>query len=686
MILHKLFLALVILARLTFASDSPSVLRPVSRYHPPRLSSAHTTPSYDITLHYAEPGYQYGPHYGAVVDYKMNAPTLVVKDDKFISTFICKLDGDSLAFATKAAYEQALDTWSLPMYLIVENNHHGCAFTAEGEEEYRVIRLDSLQSKDPASLTLVFDTILWRWKYAITYYHVYGGFSSKAAPSRDTKIDKRDSVAYTFPINLDNNYNSYLNMREREIKLLDRQVTGGAVDGHAEITCIDCYSKGGLTLSFSTGSAVADVIVGVVIDVINFISLVFKFIANFFSNLFDKLNEYFGNKAAYDKARDRVTSDINVISASCEDVIQGLAKAFDGEGVEVDSPQGQKLLNSAERHLYTEKVAWYLHNNLYAPFGDIEKYYKDDWDVLHFPHFGINDDWFKKNPWDPLGLKEQKEGLAKGTEIIDYTYKKVLAIRASKSRRSYIVPAVSVERRNLDGTTLTSHMLNEHRKLKARGRHFERRAGRNQAFVAMKGEIDVNMDVMLDFQIFEAGAKLVVDSVLDVEGELTGKVRLGASANWKGINARANLDGTPYPESIFPKPVFTYKNHEIREARINIKVGIALEPQLSLGVHLLIANVRAEAGLGLKYGIEASAALARTSDLSAYVLYGLGDEADTKRDVIRTWPGGDLIWDHCFDLSQIWCQPGFLFDVDRLRCEEKGPSRDFTPLLTVPRA
>jgi hypothetical protein len=137
-----LLLAVSLVTISTVTADPARSLHPVDLNYLPRAQTAFytsaLTPSRNITLHYAEHGYQAGDHYAGIIHWTLSGPAVVVGDDqgKVISEIACTPEGIKVVFAGKQAYDKALAVWTFPMILVVEGNMGQCSWLDPEEAEY----------------------------------------------------------------------------------------------------------------------------------------------------------------------------------------------------------------------------------------------------------------------------------------------------------------------------------------------------------------------------------------------------------------------------------------------------------------------------------------------------------------------------------------------------------------------
>ncbi|KAM0749563.1 hypothetical protein T439DRAFT_357898 [Meredithblackwellia eburnea MCA 4105] len=650
------------LATVAAATPTPSKLKPVSSLHPQRLSTAQNTPSTQVTLHYAEAGYTQAGHYASTIEWTFNEPALVVEDDKLISSLDCRATGDFLTFASDAAYQQALDTWSLPMYLIVEPATGGwCQYNEDDDEQYSVLRLSSVTSKDADSRTIVFDSLPWHWQQATTYHQIFTGHNSKGVSIAHGKFKEKRAngdLIYTIPTDL--NYDSKtkdaadkdieLYKYEKEKKKSDTSKIE-TLEGKAVLYCADCYVA---------GSAIINNVISVVVDIVGFT----KKIIDFFKNLLDTLK---GVRAAAETA----AKQVNSASKEVQKILDTLA---------TDYKKG------ALKKPVVLKAAKDINDIRVKVTKQINKTLKK-FDTARKESVGAIDKMIElaQNHISKLGVVGKRDDLhvvVSGWDVY----------RPDNTRHS------------LSGETLSKREV--HSVATASPRHKRQLTTRaSSAYIAVKGNIKANLDFRLDLEgkveskefektvvhipatpitlpgVFTAGpyVDLVASGKVTLEGKTS--ITIGGEVSWTGVDVRANWDQSKYDNKV-PTPVFKKHPLGFKETEIKLTIGTYIEPRLLVGITLDLAkDKKIEGGIAIKAGLENVASLGDYSvpkpctngvrydlDLAPIVASLIYAVPTTKRYTIAEFPKKNL-YTECFNLSGILCKTGQTFNAKELKCD-----------------
>ncbi|KAM0754436.1 hypothetical protein T439DRAFT_352451 [Meredithblackwellia eburnea MCA 4105] len=635
-------------------SIDPAILRPVSISHPARLSSPNNVPAYDIRLHYADEGYTEGPHMASTIQWVMREPTVVLKDDPLISSFTCDDDdvGISLTWASDAAFQQALETWSTPMFAVVEDGDGGCQF---GTKKYEALRLDSVLQRDDSSRTITFSKEYYIWQQAATYHHIWAG-TAKNAVSLPAPHGLAKRQAITVPASLEFNYNSETKgASRRRIVLLDK--TGlvsdtGAVLERAHLYCDNCYAFAKLDLAFSTGSKVADI-------VIHSSKSPLKAIANFFLNLIP------AKRINKELADCKYFSDVAVenYGSYAREEIAKLQKLQSGDPNAKPPILGRRLTTDDFNQLIVK---------LRVAFLETSHKIENKWSVTHNIPYPAK----YQAPYDysqtlarvygqtrnALVAEAAKGGLTNLNDkpAVHVSYQSQIVPRSEDSdydeplltRRSESgdpgsdmfelwKPPISQPRVSLTGTPLSDD--SNHRALSKRSEDLVRRQSvANGPNMVMKGVIKANVDLHIEFKgkarhellrksiwkqdlggftipnIVKAGPHLDLQAIISFVAEGEANFQYGGEVDWDKVNLRFDLKNpTKVPPEQLGEPL-KLKRHlytdKLNGARteLTLGVGVALEPRLVYSLELLISkNVGAHLGVGVRAGVDIVASLGK---------------------------------------------------------------------------
>ncbi|KAM0754434.1 hypothetical protein T439DRAFT_345391 [Meredithblackwellia eburnea MCA 4105] len=698
-------------------SVNTAVLRPVSPNHPARVASPNNVPSYDITLHYADEGYKEGPHIASTIQWVMREPTIVLKDDPLISSFTCDDDdvGISLTWASDAAFQQALETWSTPMFAVVEDGDGGCQF---GTKKYEALRLDSVLQRDDSSRTITFSKEYYIWQQAATYHHIWAG-NVRNAVSLPTPHGLTKRQAITIPATVNFNYNPATKKATQErIVLLDK-------------------SGFKSTLAFSTGSKVADIVIHVVVQVATFVTSALKAIANFLANLIPA-KKY--NRQLYE-CRQESDAGVEKYGAYAREEIAKLQQLQQGNPKAKPPVAGRRLTSDDFNALIVKLRVAFLETD-----HKIEKKWEDTPNIPYPTKRDAPKDYYKellgiyRQTRDALVAEAAKGGL---TDLVTkpgvhVSYQPQIVPRSDKSddyseplltRRTgsdsaselfeLWKPPASQPRIALTGVTLSSADSSNHRALSKRSSDIVRRQSSGGPNMVMKGVIKANIDLHIDFKgkarheilrksiwkkdlggfevpnIVKAGPHIDLQAIISVVAEGEANFKYGGEVDWDKVNLRFDLKNpTKAPPQQLGEPL-KLKRHlstqELNGARsdLSLGVGVALEPRLIYSLELLTSKaseIGAHLGVGVRAGVDIVASLGkerlalpgetnpakprsckhgvelalRSQEIVPIILIGSGSRDNIRSDVLSVYPGTDL-YAHCYDLSATVCGANQLF-------------------------
>ncbi|KAM0755697.1 hypothetical protein T439DRAFT_330788 [Meredithblackwellia eburnea MCA 4105] len=691
--------ALVLL--LTTSLVSSTVLEPVSRHHPARIASKRNTPSYDITLHYAEATYKDEQHYASTVEWIMNNPTIVINDDPFISSFQCGATGESVTWNSQKAYEEALDTWSTPMFVVVEDNHGNCKSVDDGDETYDVFRLDRIIKRDDAARTILFDATPSTWGLAAKHHSIFVGKKKAVSlPGHHTKRADPRREKLDFGVNYDWAHNRKL----ESLEILD-------------------YTQDNSNLEFATSNAVLNLLINVVIDVAKLYAKIASFVSEF-------VGELTGGIAALST---KVTGNLylNQMKDAMELAIKKLIK---------DTINDSKS-KTKHRQLTAEEYI-----NALNEFKAIRNTFYDKLTV------GVNH--IKKNNKKSIGNIEKLErqyrnGMGKIYIVTKEEIERV-ALKAGvppeslpNSRRSLDSSALGfavgstypleAQRLSLRGLILSS-TEGAHAVSQKRADQLVRRAtGNPKDYLSLKGNLNANLDLKVIVKgtvrkdvftktlksillkgikipnVITIGPELDLEGIISVLAEGDADFDYGGSLVWNDVEIVYNLaDMSKAENSKIPDPIIKprpEKENKVNRGKLGLGLGVALEPRLLFSVALELAGKAAavRGGLGVRFGVDLVATVGsiggfpgaeppakdtcphgvelkfRLQKTIPSLIYGKGEKKDLKHHQIGSIPGKNL-FSHCFDLSPALCGPDQLFHAwSSPSCTKKHPDTPSLP-------
>ncbi|KAH9443008.1 hypothetical protein PSHT_10330 [Puccinia striiformis] len=148
-------------------------LHPVNPSHAPRRQLAHVDqPVYNISLYYAELGYQDRPHHAAIISWYMRYPTVVASDHHGLRSVSCDIDGMHLEF-TSESFKLKAEQWEFPLVIVVEGDTGNCALDGPGRERYHPFYAESpIQGDGDQPTTSSFSGFRSRWDVVAYNYNV----------------------------------------------------------------------------------------------------------------------------------------------------------------------------------------------------------------------------------------------------------------------------------------------------------------------------------------------------------------------------------------------------------------------------------------------------------------------------------------------------------------------------------
>ncbi|OAV96817.1 hypothetical protein PTTG_12070 [Puccinia triticina 1-1 BBBD Race 1] len=235
-------------------------VHPVDPYYAPRRRLAQTEPVYNVSLYYAEAGYQDSAHYASVISWSMRYPAVVASDHLGIRSIKCDIDGIHLEFSSQNFKLQA-DKWAFPLVIVLDGDTGNCASDGPGWERYHpffAISLLQSQYHDDQPTTLSLSGFRSRWD-VVAYEHQIRVVEVKAEgsnsqPSKKSAHARRGLAA---PTTL--HVSPSLNFDHRENKCSTGEVPINISKwpyGSLDIKCKNCFVDSDFQLSIDWASRI----------------------------------------------------------------------------------------------------------------------------------------------------------------------------------------------------------------------------------------------------------------------------------------------------------------------------------------------------------------------------------------------------------------------------------------------
>jgi hypothetical protein len=129
-------------------------VHPVDPSYAPQRQLAQTEPAYNISLYYAEAGYQDAAHYASIISWTMRYPTVVAWDHPGIRSVKCDIDGIHLVF-TSQGFKSKAQQWEFPLVIVLDGNTGNCVSDGPSQERYHPFYAESvLQGHEDKPITL----------------------------------------------------------------------------------------------------------------------------------------------------------------------------------------------------------------------------------------------------------------------------------------------------------------------------------------------------------------------------------------------------------------------------------------------------------------------------------------------------------------------------------------------------
>ncbi|EFP87184.2 uncharacterized protein PGTG_13403 [Puccinia graminis f. sp. tritici CRL 75-36-700-3] len=145
-------------------------VHPVDPSYAPRRQLAQTEPAYNISLYYAEAGYQDAAHYASIISWTMRYPTVVAWDHPGIRSINCDLNGIHLEF-TSQGFKLKAQQWEFPLVIVLDGDTGHCVSDGPSQERYHPFYVESvLQGHEEKPITLNLSGYRSRWE-VVAYEH-----------------------------------------------------------------------------------------------------------------------------------------------------------------------------------------------------------------------------------------------------------------------------------------------------------------------------------------------------------------------------------------------------------------------------------------------------------------------------------------------------------------------------------
>ncbi|KAM0747896.1 hypothetical protein T439DRAFT_85573 [Meredithblackwellia eburnea MCA 4105] len=622
-------------------ATSPPKLNPVSRLHPARLGSKRNTPSYDITLHYAEKDYTHGEHYAATINWVMNEPAVVINDDPSIVSFTCAVAGESITWATDASYQEALDSWTLPMYAIVEDDEGGCQYFNDGDPTYDVYRLNTLLKRDDATRTLVFETDQFTWDMAASYHHINAGLAKRAIrlPGDHRSLMARAGNPRTEKLRFNINYDLVTDKAVAPLTFIDlaKKDQGPGETGleRAFVQCSNCYATARFDIVYNSGSVIVNAVINVIIEVAKLVGKIIKALADIARDAKDQFTK--GPKW-------------NAAVLSSQPQVYAFQKEIDAKLNELDKiTRGSSSKKLKPRPIEPEDIEKFLswltkeYHRLYDYIKKVYTAYPQD-AKSGFPT--LRDRYLNSlTTMYSLTRDEVKDAAAKGGIRIDR--------RDGLPASPFAIwtPPV-VQRISLTGTPLTRRHSSTHDALVKRAGRIVRRQQQvtNPAlpknYLHLKGGINAMLDLSVDLKgrgerqlgqktlaekklggfeipkIIKIGPKIDLLGIIKFIYEGSFTTRTGGSLKWQNIDFVFDLEknigeqAKSLPPAIFDKIDPDVKN--FHNTQITLGIGLSLEPRVLFEIEFTLISTKAalRAGVGARAGLDFLATIREASPIA----------------------------------------------------------------------
>ncbi|KAA1073350.1 hypothetical protein PGT21_009608 [Puccinia graminis f. sp. tritici] len=250
------FIALFFTISVAGQSQETRSVRPVDPSYAPRRQLAQTEPAYNISLYYAESGYQDAAHYAAIISWYMRYPTVVASDHSGIRSVNCDTNGIYVEFSSQT-FKLKAEKWAFPLIIVLDGDTGHCASDGPGQERYHPFYAESLmQGHDDQTTTLSLSGFRSRWD-VVAYEHQVQIVEVKDGPSEPAQKSAHTRRGIQAPTTM--KISPSLNFDSQEQKCSTSELPINVAkwqNGSLDVKCKNCFLDSELQLSIYWASRI----------------------------------------------------------------------------------------------------------------------------------------------------------------------------------------------------------------------------------------------------------------------------------------------------------------------------------------------------------------------------------------------------------------------------------------------